>query len=82
MAIIIRFTAPNGAVTYWPKGFGFDSHEHTANIADAERFEDRARAERSLRGYLFPPAFWNSERQHAERMRAKFRGWKCEVVKA
>ncbi|QIG97694.1 MULTISPECIES: hypothetical protein [Bradyrhizobium] len=59
MPHVIRFTDPAGAVSFWPKGFGFSSHAHAPTMDGAEHFADAARAQRSLNGYVNPPAFWN-----------------------
>lgn len=75
MAHIIRFKDPTGQVSYWPKGFGFTSHKHAETVDNAERFESAATAWRRVSGYVNPPAFWESERRHAELMRIQFRGW-------
>lgn len=78
----IRFTSPQGVVSYWPKGFGFSSHKYAENLTDAELFADETKAARQLQGYLYPPAFWNSERQHAQNMLDQMRGWKSEIIHA
>jgi hypothetical protein len=80
ISFIIKFTDPNGVISYMPVGFGFDAHEHTSNEAQAERFDNEAVAWRALYNYVNPPAFWNSERQHRKNMQEQFRGWKYEVV--
>jgi hypothetical protein len=80
MEYAIRFTSPAGVVSWYPKGFGHTCHEHATDVSAAERFDSEAKANRSLYGYISPPAFWNSERQHAEKMRQQFRNWKCEIV--
>lgn len=77
---VIRFTAPDGEVFYWPRGFGYEAHEYACELAGAEVFPTRDGAARRLDGYLHPPAFWNSEREHAARVAEEMRGWKCEVV--
>lgn len=81
MTHVIRLTDPDGAVVYWPKSFGFDSHEFTPDRDAAERMTYAA-ASRRLNGFLYPPAFWDSERRHAERQRETYRNWRCEVVPA
>jgi hypothetical protein len=78
----IRFTDPRGVVSWYPEGFGYTSHAHATDASKAARFESEAKASRSLYGYISPPAFWNSERAHAEKLRQQFRNWKCEIVKA
>jgi hypothetical protein len=80
MPYVIRFIDPAGAVTYWPPGFGFTSHEHASTLEAAERFTDEIIAQRHLNGYVHPPAFWNSEREHAEKMHQQFRNWRYEVI--
>jgi hypothetical protein len=77
---VIRFIDPSGAVSYWPEGFGFTAHAHAADLADAKPFADQSSAQRSLNGYVNPPAFWESERRHARLMQDKFRNWKFEVM--
>lgn len=79
---LIRFTKPDGTIDYWPKGFGYTSHAHTLHASDAEHFDTHEKAQRSLNGYIHPPAFWESERRHAENMRQQTRGWKCEIIPA
>jgi hypothetical protein len=76
----IKFTDPAGAVSYWPENFGFGVHKHAEELAGAKRFSDPEAAQRSLLSYINPPAFWNSEREHASRMREQFRRWKCEII--
>lgn len=80
MKYIIRFTKPGGIVEYWPRDYGFRVHKHTADVAEAERFDTYAAAQRSLSGYINPPAFWESERQHANAVREKVKNWICEVI--
>jgi hypothetical protein len=77
---IIRMTPPKGPAEFWPVGFGHASHAHTLNEAEAERFDDPAIAARMAQRYRFPPAFWDSERRHAENQARKFRGWNFEVI--
>jgi len=76
----LKFIDPDGTESYWPVGFGFTSHAHAASLKDAERFESKERALRSLNGYWYPAAFWNSERVHRQNMIEKFRRWKYEIV--
>ena len=80
LVFVIRFIDPSGATSYWPEGFGFTAHAHAADLADAKQFADRKIAQRSLNGYVNPPAFWESERRHARLMQEKFRNWKFEVI--
>lgn len=79
---IVRMTPPNGPPEYWPERFGHGVHEHATDVARAHRFPDAASAIAAMNGYRWPPAFWESERRHAERMRQKFAGWKFEAIPA
>ena len=80
MPYAIKFTDPAGVVSYMPEGFGHSCHAHVPDVASAWKLDGEAQAQRILNGYVNPPAFWNSERAHAEKMRAKFRNWKCEII--
>ena len=82
MKYLIKFIDPSGTVTYWPKGFGFESHAHITDPTAAEQFNSPEQANRNLSGYIKPAAFWNSEREHKAAMEKKFRGWKFEVIPA
>ena len=77
---VIRFTDPQGVVSYWPKGFGYTAHEYAENANAAEQFETREAAQRRLNGYTHPRYFWECERRHAKAMEAKLRGWKYAVA--
>lgn len=79
---IITMTPPRGPVEYYPKGFGFSCHAHTMDKDSAERFPDADSAWRRANAYRCPPAFWNSERMHRERMERQFRGWRFDVIPA
>jgi hypothetical protein len=80
---IIEMQPPNGApVEYWPEGFGFTSHAHTLDRDQAARFDSEPAAWQRANGYRWPPAFWESERKHRDRMEAKFRLWQFRVVAA
>jgi hypothetical protein len=76
---IIVMTPPDGRPEYWPEGFGFTSHAHATERAQAEIFPDEVTAWQRANGYRWPPAFWNSERAHRERIERRFRNWTFAV---
>jgi hypothetical protein len=81
MANVIRFTDPHGAVSYWPKGYGFTSHALTHDAGEAEHFADAKSAERRIYHYRFNPnSFWESEREHQRRTIEKYKNWIIEAV--
>ena len=80
MAYIVAMQPPSGPVEYLPQGFGFTSHAHTLDIAQAARFPDALSAARRMNAYRFPPSFWEGERRHAASMEKQFKNWKFEVI--
>lgn len=80
MPYVLRMTPPRGAPEYLPPGFGYTAHEHARAITQAARFDTPQDAMRRGNAYRWPPAFWNSEREHRDRMARRFRGWTFEAV--
>ena len=82
MPYLIRLQPPKGPAEYIPPGFGFTAHAHVTDPAAAAQFDTESAAARRMHAYLWPPAFWESERRHRAAQEAKFRNWKCEIVAA
>lgn len=76
---IVAMVRPDGGREYIPEGFGFTCHAHVTDRSLAKRHATQADATRSIVAYWFPPAFWESERQHALIMAERFKGWRYEV---
>lgn len=79
MSVLVRFTDPKGQRFYGVNPF--DHHALYGTREQAESHETPARAQgwinRACHGV---GAFWQSERDQAERTRRQLRGWKIEIV--
>lgn len=77
---IVRFTRPdtNGTYCYYAPGLG----HWPSDPKQAFEFSNSQAATRAANDVIHGPsnAFWNCEREYAERTRRTHRGWKFDIL--